>query len=92
MKTHRSILPVAMQSRPAPRHALPGPTRPDPLVRTTRGMLILAVVLGSLGVEAAATSGHTGDHVSGGQAANIRLTASAYQDTSSSVTPHTWMY
>jgi hypothetical protein len=39
------------------------PTGPDPMGRTTRGVLILALVLGGMAADAAAFSG-TGGHVS----------------------------
>ena len=90
MKAHRWILPVAIQTRTVPVEGLPGALRTDPLLRAARGTVILALVLGSLGADAAASSGYgSADHASARKpAANISLAASA----SSRVTNRPWMY
>jgi hypothetical protein len=77
MKTHRWILHAAIQART------------DPLAWAARGILILALVLGSLGAVAAASSGYgSGDHASAHQpAGNNRLAAS-----SGHIIDVPWMY
>ena len=79
MKAHRWIQPVGVHVRTVPAEGLAGAPRTDPLVRTARGMVILALVLGGLGAEAAASPGHvSADHANGHQqTGNIRLMASA---------------
>jgi hypothetical protein len=88
MKTQRQTLHVAKHARTVPVHGQTGVPRTDPLVRAARGILIMAVVLGSLGTEAVASSGAaTVDHASGHHSAgNIRLAAK----TSARSSP--WMY
>jgi hypothetical protein len=94
MKTHQWILPVAMQAQIGPTESPIGATRTDPPGRAARGVLILALVLGGLGTEAAAMSGHgTGNHVSAHHAAgNIRPADRAYLASSSHAIRHPWMY
>jgi hypothetical protein len=77
MKTHRQTLHVAKHARTVPVHGATGVLRTDPLVRAARGIIIMAVVLGSLGTEAAATSSAvTADHASGHHSTGaIRLAA-----------------
>lgn len=93
MKTHRWILHVAIQARTVPVDGLPGALRTGPLVWAVRGILLLAVVLGSLGADAAASSGYgSGDRASAHQpAGNMRLAASAYP-ISSGYKDAPWMY
>jgi hypothetical protein len=88
MKTQRQTLHVAKHARTVPVHGPTGVLRTDPLVRAARGILIMAVVLGSLGTEAVAVSGTaTVDHASGHHSAGtIRLAAK----TSGARSP--WMY
>ncbi len=78
-----------------PAEGLAEVARVDPPRRAARGILILALVLGGLGAEGAATSGHsTGDQASTQHAAGgNRPAASAYL-TSSSVhaKPDRFMY
>jgi hypothetical protein len=79
MKTHRWIPHVVTQERTVPVEALTGAQRTDPLAQATRRILILALVLGSLGADAAALSGfasadQTNAHL---LASNISLTAKA---------------
>jgi hypothetical protein len=80
MKTHRRVRYVAMHARTVPVEGLPETPRTDPMVRATRGILILALALGGLGADAAASSGHgSADHaVSHQPAGNIHLTASTH--------------
>lgn len=88
MKTQRQTLHVAKHARTVPVHGQTGVLRTDPLVRAARGILIMAVVLGSLGTEAVASSGAaTVDHSSGHHSTGtIRLAAK----TSARSSP--WMY
>jgi hypothetical protein len=58
MKTHRWIPHVVTQERTDPVETLTGAQRTDPLAQATRRILILALVLGSLGADAAAFSGY----------------------------------
>ena len=57
MKTHRQTPHVAKHARTVPAEALTGGSRTDPVVRATRGILILAFALGSIGTDVAASSG-----------------------------------
>lgn len=90
MKRNRQTLHVAKHARTAPATALTGALRTDPLARAARGIIITAVVLGSLGTEAAVSSaygtvGHTSGHQSAG---NVSLAASVRSAARSSP----WMY
>ena len=58
MKTHRWIPHVLTQERTVLAATLTGAQRTDPLGQTARRILILALVLGSLGADAAAWSGY----------------------------------
>jgi hypothetical protein len=75
MKTQSWILPAVMQPRTVPAEGLTAATRTDALGRGARGIAILALVLGSIGAGAAATSGYgSSGHASAHQpAANIHL-------------------
>jgi len=79
MKTHRRARYVAMHARAVPVQGLAGALRTGPPIRTARGILILALALGAIGAEAAASSAHSSaDHASSHQpAANLHVTASA---------------
>jgi len=97
MKTHRRILHVAIPARTIPVEALRGALGSDPMVRAARGILVLALVLGSLGslgTDATASAGHgSADHASAHQpAGNIRLAASAYPIGSGHMPDIPWMY
>ena len=94
MKTHRWILHVAIQPRTVPVDGLPEALRTDPLVRTARGVLIVALALGSLGADAAASSGYgSAGHANAHQpAGNIRLAASANTISSGHLSNRPWMY
>jgi hypothetical protein len=59
MKTHRWMPHVVTQERTVPAETLAGTQRTDPLALAARRILILALVLGSLGADAAAWSGYT---------------------------------
>jgi hypothetical protein len=90
MTTHRRIPPVAKHARTVPLESLPRAPQTDPLRQAARRILILALVFGSLGADAAASpvyasAGHVNSHQ---QASNIRLTASA----SSPAMRRPWMY
>ena len=94
MKTHRWISHIVRQARTDPVETLPGALRTGPLVQAVRGILILALALGSLGADAAASSeyggiGHANAHQPAG---NIRLAASAHPISSGYVIPGPWMY
>lgn len=79
MKTHRRVRYVAMHARTVPFEGLPETPRTDPMVRTARGILVLALALGSLGAEAAAAGHGSTDHASSHQpTGNTRLTASTH--------------
>lgn len=92
MKTHQWILPVVTQARIDPAESPAGATRTLSPGRTARGILVLALVVGGLGAEAGAASGHsTGDHSSAHRSAgNIRLEASSHLTGSAHYNP--WMY
>jgi hypothetical protein len=94
MNTHRRVLHVVIPARTVPVEGLTGAWQADPLVRAARGILVLAVILGSLGADATASSGYgIAGHASGHQqAGNIRLTASAYPISSRQIPDTPWMY
>jgi hypothetical protein len=78
-----------------PAEGLAEVSRADPPRRAARGILILALVLGGLGAEAAVTSGHsTGDQASTQQAAGANRPAASAYLTGSSVhaRPDRFMY
>jgi hypothetical protein len=79
MKTHRWIPHVVAQERTDPVETLTGAQRTDPLAQATRRILILALVLGSLGANAAAWSGYaSADQANAHQlAGTISLTTKA---------------
>jgi hypothetical protein len=58
MKNHRWILHVITPARTAPGRHAAGPLPADPLIWAARGILVLALVMGGLGAEAAAFPGH----------------------------------
>jgi hypothetical protein len=94
MKTHRRILHVVIPARTVPVEGLTGAVEADPLIRAARGILILAVILGSLGTDAMVSSGygsagHTSAHQ---QAASIRLAASAHPIGPGHSGNSPWMY
>jgi hypothetical protein len=94
MKTHKWNPPVNMQARTDPAPSQAGVTRTDPPGRATRGILILALVLGGLGAEGAVTSGHgTGDRASAHNAAGgNRPAASAYLASSVRAKPDAFLW
>jgi len=91
---HRRVPHAFVQARAVPFEEFPEGPRTDPLAQAVRGILILALVVGSLGADAAASSGPgSADHASAHQpAGDIRLAASAYPIGSSHMVPATWMY
>src|SRR5258708_34573892 len=83
MKTHRRILHVAIPARTIPVEALRGALGSDPMVRAARGILVLALVLGSLGslgTDATASAGPRRAAPAGAPqpAGDICLAASAF--------------
>jgi hypothetical protein len=95
MKTHRWIPHVLTQERTVLAATLTGTQRTDPLAHTARRILILALVLGSLGADAAAWSGYASAtqanaHQSAG---NISLTANVLPiSTPVGHISNPWMY
>lgn len=91
MKTHKWILPVVMQAGTGPADSA---TRTDPPGRAARGILILALVLGGTGAEAAVMSGHgAGDQARTHHAAgNNHPETSAYLPSSGHARVNPWMY
>ena len=54
---------MVIPAQTVPAEGLLGAQRPDPLVRTARGIAILALVLGGLGADAVVSSAHSSaDH------------------------------
>ena len=94
MKTHRQTLHVAKHARTAPASDPSGAPRTDPLVRATRGILVLAFALGSLGTEVAVSSGFgTADHLSAHPSAgSVRLAANVSTGKSGVITNRPWIY
>lgn len=89
MKTHKWIPHIVVQARTVPVETLTGALRTDPLVQAARGILILALALGSIGAESAASSGYASTHQAAG---NVRLAESAYPISPRHVTPDPFMY
>jgi hypothetical protein len=94
MKTHRQTLHVAKHARTVPAHLETGAPRTVPLVRATRGILILAFALGSLGTDVAVSSGFgTADHLSAHPSAgSVRLAANVSTGSHGTITSRPWMY
>jgi hypothetical protein len=81
MKTQKWMPPVVMKARI------------DPPGRATRGILILALVLGGFSAEAAATSGHApGEKASARHMPGIHAGATARLTSSSGALRNPWMY
>ena len=83
-----------MQTRTAPLGEFPEGVRTDLLAQATRGILVLALVLGSLGADAAASSGPgSADHTSAHQpSGDIRLALSVQPINPRRTSPDPWMY
>jgi len=62
MKEHSWILPAAGQRRNIPVSGLMAALRTDAVSRAASGIAITALMLGSLGTDVAATSGHGSSH------------------------------
>lgn len=93
MKTHRWIPHAIMQARAVPAEGLTAAVRTDSLGRSAHGFVILALVLGGLGADVAATSAHgSGAHASAHQPGNIRHGASSYLMSAGHTTERPWMY
>ena len=82
MTTHRRILHEVIPAQTVHAGGSTGAVRTDPLVRTARGITILALVLGGLGAGAAASSGHSSADQPAG---NTHLAAG-------SMSSRPWMY
>lgn len=91
MKAYRWMLHV-IRARTVPAEGPPEALRTGPLAWAAHGILIL--VLGSVGVGAAAASAYGGaGHASAhNPAGNIRRTANAYPMSSSQIIDMPWMY
>jgi hypothetical protein len=89
MNTHRWIPHVVTQERTVQVEALTGAQRTDPLGQAARRILILALVLGSLGADAAAFAGYiSADHANAHQTAgNISLAANVSPIGTGNVSP-----
>jgi hypothetical protein len=94
MKTHRQTVHVAKHARTVPADSPTGAPRTDPVVRATRGILVLAFALGTLGTDVAVSSGFgTVDHLSAHPSAgNIRLAANVSTAGSGTITSRPWIY
>jgi hypothetical protein len=93
MKTHRQTLHVAKHARTVPAEGPNGAPRNVSLVRATRGILILAFALGSLGTDVAISAGYgTADHVTDHPSVdNVRL-ASHVSTATSRISNVAWIY
>lgn len=84
MKTHRCTLHAGGHRRTVPAKGITAAQRADALNRAGRGVAILAIVLATLGGEAAATSAQaSADHASAHHPAETRL---------GHMTARPWMY
>jgi hypothetical protein len=94
MTTHQWIPPAPMQARIGPAGSRAEVTRTDPPGRAARGILILALVLGGIGAEGAATSGHsTGDHARAHYAtSNDQHEVTAHLTSSVRIKPDNFMW
>jgi hypothetical protein len=94
MKTQRWIPHVATQARTVPVESLTGVQRTDPLGQAARRILILALVLGSLGADAAAFSGYaSGDQANAHQpTGNISLEANLSPSSTGHNISNPWIY
>jgi hypothetical protein len=94
MKAHRWIPHVITQERTDPVETLTGAQRTDPLAQATRRILILALVLGSLGADAAALSGYaSADQANAHQLArSISVPANVLPTGRHAIIPNPWMY
>jgi hypothetical protein len=87
MTTHRRILHEVTQARTVPVEGSTGAERADPLVWTARGIVILALVLGAFGADAAISPGHiSADHARAHQPAGSTHLAAGR------ITSRPWMY
>jgi hypothetical protein len=95
MKTHTSLRHVTMRtSGSVGSHRRESP-RAMVLARTTRGILVLALMLGSLGVAALASRGHVSAgqvHASTHQPADSPALSTGAESMSSRGTYRPWMY
>jgi hypothetical protein len=94
MKTRTWTPHVDMQGRTVPAEGRTEDLQTDPLAWATRGFVILALTLGSLGAGPAATSGFgSGDHARAHlPTGNIRHEESSYLNGSRRITGRPWMY
>jgi hypothetical protein len=93
VSTRRRIPHAFMQARTGPLNESPERLRNDPLAQAARGILILAFVLGSLGADAAVSSGQgSAGHATGRQPeVGIHLAASVEGISGGRITPLPWM-
>ncbi len=96
MKTHRSLWHVIMRAGGPVGSARHEPPRGTVRARATRGILVLALMLGSLGAAGLALPGHgsagqahAGVHQPAG---GLILSAGAYSTSSYSAYYRPWMY
>jgi hypothetical protein len=95
MKTQGQISRVAMQPRTVTAGASAGAHRADPWFKTTRGVAILVLVVGSLGAAAAESLSHTGGNAGAGHATGtVRVTHTHHTAPNgiSAVTSRPWIY
>lgn len=94
MGKHRRAPHAVMRVPTAAAEALTQASQNESLGRAARGIAVLALVVGSLGAEAAAASGHGGhDHVGAAQPVGTSHIGGSYQLTSSGGISHRpWMY
>lgn len=94
MNTDRWTLHAAPQARTVPAEGRTETLRPHPLGRTARGVLILALVLGSLGAETIALSGyHTSEHTGALQpVGSIHVGENAHLVKNNHFINRPWMY
>ena len=96
MKTHRWIPHVVTQERIVPVATLAGTRRTDPLAQTARPILILALVLGSLGADAAlsgyASAGQANAHQPAGHISLAANTSPVRISTGTGSISNPWMY
>jgi hypothetical protein len=89
MSTHRQLLHVSMRTSGSAGGAHRAPSTRTARAWATRGILVLALVLGSLGAVALASPGH---HSAGHAHASAHQPATAKSVTSGQINKMPWMY
>jgi hypothetical protein len=94
MRTHTRTPHALMQTRTIPSDGSPPARRPSPVLLVVRGILILAVVLGTLGAEAAQSAGYVSAGRAGAYqaAGDVRAPAGAYRVSTRPAIDAPWMY